>query len=279
MENNNDARIMVNTESEDFSIITNEAGTGFTVDEDKSEHIARSLEKSAIAKLAGNFIPKNLGTRKLVALFNYKEGQPVEVSAKTEVVQVKLTIDLVTPKELPDKLAFNSTQEVEFFIKNETDLDATEIFINTDGLLAITIIEEEPDGNNGYKPVEKTLNIQAFSSRNSEVKLDPSHRFRIKGKVATNELGSKNLKIVVGYKELASLTELDSDKAGAKFEKAINIESISVIRDVVTRLPEKIKLGSKHPVVFQFTNQSAEFSITGISISIEEKEQEKELIE
>lgn len=260
-DNNNGENVTLNTESK---VVVNKV-TGFTVDEKLSENInTNSLAANSTAKLVGNFIPDVLGIRKLTATFKYAEGKDIPISSETKVIQVQLSVALDPSVSLPDKVALNCDHEVTFLIKNETELDATAIQINTTLLNDVKILEEEPV-NDGYK-AGHAITIEDFNTKNDN-KLDPNHQYRVTGKLNTEEQGAKDLTLLVKHKELESLKEGDENKNGVKFEKTITIETVKIAPSV-EGLPVKIKLGESADVIFSFTNESADFSATNVKIEI-----------
>ena len=282
MEDNNKDENLALAETQDFKIVT--TIDDFEINKDESEKIASSLAKSTVAKLAGTFTANEVGKRTLKATFNYEQGEPVEAVAETEVIAVKLEISPISPHPFPTSLPKNAEQEVEFIIKHKTELGnpvpqniadfaATGITIDVEGLLErLTIIEEEPDGEDTYKAIELPIDINKFNE--GKGKLNPLHQFRIKGTFKMGD-GPTKLKILVKYDESKCLKTKD-DQEGAKFEETINVQDIKVVGQVTTKLPTKIKLGSAHDVVFQFTNQSTEFPVTGVEITISQKEEKPE---
>ncbi|MES2141400.1 MAG: hypothetical protein V4471_00715 [Pseudomonadota bacterium] len=261
---------MENNNQDENKLIKVEEGTNFTIDLDETS-IEKILEKDKTAKLVGAFSPNALGKKKLTAIFNYKEGDVVEVSSETEVIQVKLNIELVKPVDFSKNFPLNFEEEVEFLIKNETGLDATEIQIKTNLLENVTVEEGKPDGSEGYN-WESPIDLDIFEKNNSS-KLDPSHRFRVKGKLKTDETGEKKLTILVKYRELESLAEDDLEKQGAKFEENINIESVPIEGLLKKTLPDKTKLGNSYNVIFNFINKSKQFPATDVRIEIMQGEE------
>lgn len=273
MEENNSNKDISKVTAQQSAIVTNKVKGKFKLNEEKSKNIASDqLEKSQTAELAGTFIPSEAGKQKLVAVFKYAEGKSVEAFTETEVIQVKLKLRLLKPEFLSEKLPFNFKQEVEFFIENPTEFDATKILLKVSGLLdGLFIVREKPDGKGDYEKVEDENLTLADFSENSAITLDSKHRFRLKGKIKTDKIGTETLSILVKYDELKTLSESDPTKDGEKFEKTITIEGVSVVGNVKTKLPDKVKLGESYEVIFEFTNQSANFPATGVNISIEEK--------
>ena len=261
MENNKQDRNNLN--------INIKEGTNFTINRDKT-NIEKILEKDTTAKLVGAFSPNALGKKKLTAIFKYKEGEAVAVSGEIEVIQVKLNVELVKPVGFANIFPLNSEQQVEFFIRNETALDATEIHIETSSLENVTVEKGAPDSE-GYN-WENPIILDIFE-KNTSSKLDPSHRFRVKGNIKTDEMGEKKLTILVKYRELESLAEDDLEKQGARFEKTINIENVPITGSLESSLPDKIKLGNSYNVIFNFFNKSKQFSATDVRIEIMQEEE------
>ncbi len=268
MEDNNNSENLVTELKQDFNIVT--TIDNFKIKEEESQNIASSLAKKTAATLAGTFTAKKVGKQKLKAIFSYREGDAVEAFAETEIIAVKLAISLVKPTVLPANLPIKFEQELEFLVNNPTEFEATKIEIEEiEGLVGISIIEEKPN-DSGYEVIGNPRSIEEFK-KNSEVKLDAKHQFRVKGKINTAEAGAKILKLLVKYAELEYLDDADKNKEGAKFEKTINVQAIEVVGVVATQFPAKIKLGSEYEVVFQFTNQNTEFPVTGVNITVKEE--------
>lgn len=266
-ENNKDKDFLLVGADQTFSIITND-NTDFEIDKGHSENIKASLSPNAVAKLAGTFTAKTAGKKILSAVFKYGEGDDATAVTETEVIAVKLVLSLVKPAILPAKLPKNHLQEVEFLLKNETEFEATKVQLEAiEGLTGLVITKEKAK-NNDYETVGDKISLVEANKLPQDTLLEAKHQFRIQGKLTTSETGSKIVKILVNYQELEYLDSIDKDKQEAKFEQAIEIQAISVIGTVTTNLPPKIKLGSTQQVVFQFTNQDAEFSATGINITV-----------
>jgi hypothetical protein len=283
MEDNNIAELeIVNTATGASIIHIDEAiNEEFNVDYEASQNInSAHLDKAVVINLVAKFSPKTQGARTLRAILTYAEGEAVKSEVlETKAIQVSLSIGLATPSTLPEKLSLNSDQAVEFLIKNESGLDATQIKLNVELLDGVTIVKEIPDGNGGYITEGSEIQLDEFNAQANN-SLDFEHRFRIKGKVKTDETGKKTLSVLVRYDELKTLADNDSDKAGKKFESNIEIVGVPIEVQIIKPLPKKIKLGQTAELGFKFTNKSDQFAATNVQIEITQgdtNEQKKKL--
>lgn len=271
--NNNDKGSSLTIDKDNFDIINN-TSQYFVLNKEDSENIGHSLQKESSVILVGTFIAKNHGEKKLSVSFSYKEGDSIDLSTKTEVVQVQLNLEMI--KSIPEKVAAKSEHEVEFLIINKYGLDATDINIIPGMLGDITIIEESIDKN-----FEKVQEINRFSleefnlKQKNEKVLDSYRQFRVKGRAAINNSGLFKLGTWINYDEAQYLEKNEYKKGveivGSQNGKEIIVESISIIGELIQPLPDKIKLGKEYSIKFMFKNQSTDFSATDIKIDIKDQ--------
>ncbi|MDQ8038799.1 MAG: hypothetical protein REH83_00140 [Rickettsiella sp.] len=272
-EDNTDEKIVALTQEKNI-IINEEKVTGFKINTDDSENINNiSLEKGEVIKLKGTFTPLVLGRRSLSTTLKFKEGTEVKLSTKTEVIQVLLKIEPDLALTQLTNVLLNSEKEVVFFIKNETELDATGIKVEETFLLKdVTLVEEELAETREYIEKGKILTLEEFNKVNTN-KLEFNHRYRVTGKLNTDVEGNKEFGILVKFNELKTLEVSDERKNGIKFSKKIDIISIPIKGKITKKLPDKIKLGQSIDVIFSFTNESKEFSATNIQLEVKQEEE------
>ncbi len=270
MEDNNKNSIL-DLLKKNYTLINEENETGFKINTDTSKNINKNtLNVSDYIKLAGTFTARTAGTRNLIATLTFKEGQEIKLPAETKVIQVQLSVSLEQPNKA-SKFALNSDQEIVFIIANTSELDATKIKIEqmSDLLSKDDIhITKEKLVNETYEEVGDSKDIESFNKDDNS--LDTAERFRVTGKLKTDEKGKKKLGILVKYKEAETL-EAAVDKLGAKFEKEITIVGVTIVGKVESMLPPKIKLGSSYDVTFIFTNESTEFPATGLKLEVKQE--------